>query len=647
MKLHIHIQDTIVKDQDEYLAFFSILKTELERMGFVLDFLYDFHPQSYIDSDKMTDRTKTFSSLNISFAFRKMPKALSLPIGILPEGESSEFFNLYGELSPLYRTGVIGDGSCFYHSFLYSTDRVYASQSKGVKQKMVSELREEFSEWVTVGRYMNLMPLHTHMIIHTHIIHTLSGKASAEYNTMIPKEYPDNFIELYGNLTLDVKQEIDTSFDKWLGRTRDAIRDPTKWTEDEHIILFMEYKNVNVYIFSSTSRVPSRLFLQYYKPSRKDSILTLNLPNSHYESMFFGVKRKGQLYAKRVLGRMDPLLIKLHQYLIKTDIDQKGDDQKYGDQKGDDQKYGDQKGDDQSLENDPWSGLSLKNVQWSGLSKASKEMMESYLKNVVFRNTPITTKDIKQALDLDLISQLKMLRSLYPHKSSTFQLNPERAKKRALEIKRLLPEKYQPEVYLDFGGADGQITAEVGVALGATVSYCADLDSWENMHHNVSRDSRVQFLPIDQNENKIPLPDNSVDFCTALQVLHHLPNLNKSLSELYRVLKPGGYLIIREHDVTSEDERHRVNLIHYLYEVVTATKPNLDYFDHNPIYHSQLQWSNILTNIGFHVFRLKNAGSDDVNRVFHLVLQKPIFFLSKIDQESQESLSRATNKRKR
>lgn len=49
-------------------------------------------------------------------------------------------------------------------------------------------------------------------------------------------------------------------------------------------------------------------------------------------------------------------------------------------------------------------------------------------------------------------------------------------------------------------------------------------------------------------DNKIPLPDNSMDFVMIFSVLHHIPSdtLKQYLSEFHRVLKKDGSIIIVE-----------------------------------------------------------------------------------------------------
>lgn len=42
--------------------------------------------------------------------------------------------------------------------------------------------------------------------------------------------------------------------------------------------------------------------------------------------------------------------------------------------------------------------------------------------------------------------------------------------------------------------------------------------------------------------------DNHVDLITAFVTFHHLSQVKETFNELTRILRPGGYLILREHD---------------------------------------------------------------------------------------------------
>ncbi len=52
------------------------------------------------------------------------------------------------------------------------------------------------------------------------------------------------------------------------------------------------------------------------------------------------------------------------------------------------------------------------------------------------------------------------------------------------------------------------------------------------------------FLPYDG--HRIPLPDQSVDRAVCFDAFHHVPNQDEVLSELFRVLKPGGRAVFAE-----------------------------------------------------------------------------------------------------
>lgn len=54
---------------------------------------------------------------------------------------------------------------------------------------------------------------------------------------------------------------------------------------------------------------------------------------------------------------------------------------------------------------------------------------------------------------------------------------------------------------------------------------------------------------------KIDFPDNHFDLITCFSTLHHIPNVSFVLSEMYRCLKPNGYLLVKEPISTMGDWR--------------------------------------------------------------------------------------------
>ncbi len=209
------------------------------------------------------------------------------------------------------------------------------------------------------------------------------------------------------------------------------------------------------------------------------------------------------------------------------------------------------------------------------------------------------------------------MRELY-HRIPREKDDAARAIKRAQTLIRFLPRRYSPKVYLDFGGADGQITAQLARLLRPKRAICADLTEWQNMHHNLSRDQSVEFVAL--TSSTLPFPNESIDFCTALQVLHHVPDQQQTIAELYRVLKPGGYLLVREHDCISKEVADRIDWVHYLYEIVVADKPNWEYLEHKAVYHSMAEWRDLFQ--AFQIVEVFPARDNDINRNAHILLYK-------------------------
>ncbi len=56
-------------------------------------------------------------------------------------------------------------------------------------------------------------------------------------------------------------------------------------------------------------------------------------------------------------------------------------------------------------------------------------------------------------------------------------------------------------------------------------------------------------------DGSLPFNDNSFDLITCFGTLHHIPNVSYVISELFRVLKQGGYLLLREPIVSMGDWR--------------------------------------------------------------------------------------------
>ena len=94
---------------------------------------------------------------------------------------------------------------------------------------------------------------------------------------------------------------------------------------------------------------------------------------------------------------------------------------------------------------------------------------------------------------------------------------------------------------LDIGCADGTTTKQIKKILPLTTITGIDLYK-KAIDHAKRKASKIRFIHGDV--HNLPFNNNSFEIVTAVETLEHLDNPNKALAEIYRVLKPNGYLII-------------------------------------------------------------------------------------------------------
>jgi len=118
---------------------------------------------------------------------------------------------------------------------------------------------------------------------------------------------------------------------------------------------------------------------------------------------------------------------------------------------------------------------------------------------------------------------------------------------------------------LDVGCNDGKITKIVGDFFKISKSnlYGVDEENIEIFGESV-KDREINFTCV---KDSLPFSSNFFDIITCFQTLHHVVKRNKMILEIKRVLKPGGILIIREHDLSIEGDISKtiIDFEHYLY----------------------------------------------------------------------------------
>ncbi len=100
-----------------------------------------------------------------------------------------------------------------------------------------------------------------------------------------------------------------------------------------------------------------------------------------------------------------------------------------------------------------------------------------------------------------------------------------------------LNEKYK---VLDWGSGEGFLAKEL-LAAGATQISLLDIDM-----PNVAMMPELKALPFQKIDHpyRLPFDDNSFDIVVSQGVLEHVPLVDRSLDEVYRILKPGGYFFV-------------------------------------------------------------------------------------------------------
>jgi ubiquinone/menaquinone biosynthesis C-methylase UbiE len=111
---------------------------------------------------------------------------------------------------------------------------------------------------------------------------------------------------------------------------------------------------------------------------------------------------------------------------------------------------------------------------------------------------------------------------------------------------------WMPEV-MEFASHAGEEVLEIGAGLGTDLAQFArhgarvtDIDLSSGHLAHAQENFRLRGLEgrfIHQDAETLPFPDNSFDLVYSNGVLHHTPNTAHVVSEIHRVLKPGGKVI--------------------------------------------------------------------------------------------------------
>ena len=178
----------------------------------------------------------------------------------------------------------------------------------------------------------------------------------------------------------------------------------------------------------------------------------------------------------------------------------------------------------------------------------------------------------------------------YHQKATAKSKADDRATERVSHILKTLPQGTRINSLLDIGAGNAEITDKIAKSLNVTSAMA--VDQYKASEFVPLSNSIVTYAEVV--DTILPVPNNSMDLITAFMSIHHIKDTKKLFSEICRVLKPGGFLFFREHDVTDEKTAQRLDQVHLAY-VQDAKEHSIE-----PTYYwDRKKLQDYLTQIGF------------------------------------------------
>jgi SAM-dependent methyltransferase len=157
--------------------------------------------------------------------------------------------------------------------------------------------------------------------------------------------------------------------------------------------------------------------------------------------------------------------------------------------------------------------------------------------------------------DSKVIEQLaNVYANLQQKEEDNFRDLQKRAQKRLQGLGKILEseviEPLRNSAYVDFGGNMWYNAAAIGSEYKAKRTIIIDV-----MPKHQAQPQGIEYIQLDKEalETKIPLESESVALITMFMVAHHINDikLKQALMEFYRILKPGGVVVVREHNMVN------------------------------------------------------------------------------------------------
>jgi len=289
----------------------------------------------------------------------------------------------------------------------------------------------------------------------------------------------------------------------------------------------------------------------------------------------------------------------------------------------------------------------------SGLFKLAYELPEDRLVRLVRKFIPLDKKIINKNLaqwinltDEEIYSKLINLRNNETESVSDDEKKEHKkskpSKSKKPNINKKIPYKYKErwEVirnsikkvnigvtrYLDYGCGECDITEFLGKKLNLKkVNILAvDIEGWMGELYDKPKSKQITFTQI-KLDGKLPYKTKSISLITLFQVFHHIPDMNQSFVEINRVLKPGGIIIIREHNCDEDNKKLEalINIEHGIWDVIVREMPYKTFVtQHYAKYYPIEFWKQFLSYNNKNQFIFEKIDSKSITKYFYLAYKK-------------------------
>jgi DNA-directed RNA polymerase II subunit RPB2 len=250
-----------------------------------------------------------------------------------------------------------------------------------------------------------------------------------------------------------------------------------------------------------------------------------------------------------------------------------------------------------------------------------KELIESNLTSDNKSYADIIINDIKNRSYLSISTHKNIFNNKFI-KKTVIEYNKSRSIKRVNDVIELLPKSASIKSFIDIGADDGSITKALAEYFNVPKYEAYGLnvvDSPFITEETLEKVSMIKYV----SRNNTGLPDESVDLVMMNEVLHHVHEIDRThlLKEIYRILKPGGYIFLREHDLSEDNTIEFIQFLQLVHGAYIMIRDE-DYNDYYSEYFNFEYLRSLMKNLKFRFINKTEVDTKKLQRVYTTLFQK-------------------------